>query len=77
MNYNLQCAADIVEQYSKHKGNASGELSDFFTPAQESRSIPFHIDPPGVDSEALEGLCIDDDDGRPLTTKEIQMKIRS
>jgi hypothetical protein len=76
LKYFLQCAADIVEQYNKSKGYTSGDSFNFFTPAPASRSIPFQIDPPGVESEVLDGFCIDDDDGRPLSTKEIQMKIR-
>jgi len=39
--------------------------------------MPFHIDPPDTDGEVLECFSTEDDDGRPLSAKELHLKIWS
>lgn len=72
-----QRAAYIIQQYGNNKVNTTGEWPIFFTAAPEGRSMPFHIDPPDTDGEVLECFSTEDDDGRPLSAKELHLKIWS
>ena len=65
----------IRQQQSKV--DTTGEWPIFFTAAPEGRSIPFQIDPPDTDGEVLECFSTEDDDRRPLSAKELHLKIWS